>query len=107
MAEIDKIASSAGISWRALLRLTPSLAPSVADALCTRKRFRTDGQQGMIAAAQQITEGDPEREQREKTLRRMQGVNDLATGRVHGRTLEAGQPRGQVRRKTKGRGRLS
>ena len=96
MTEIREIASAAGVDWRTLLKITPKMAPAVADALCTRLGERTSEQQGILTAAQQISVPD---DATERKLRRMRGVNTVREGtRVNGQTLnDVGQPRGQKR----------
>lgn len=91
---IDRKARQEGIDWRTLASM-PEFARQVGGVLYTRRTRRTTREEELLEAARQITNGDPlVAERHAKTLRRIQGVNDVLPGtRVNGGTLrENGQP---------------
>lgn len=95
MSRIESAADAAGINWRALVRATqttPGLRAAVGDAIFTRAGYRDPTGRALIAVGRELSEEAAPAE--DKIRRRQMGVNQLS-GRVNGRWVDRGQPRGQ------------
>ena len=95
MSRIKEAAATENVSWRALVeatRRTGNLRAAVGNSLMTSPGERTRTDRALIGMARDITAETAAKD--DKPRRRQVGVNQLS-GKVNGRWVQNGQPRGR------------